>query len=42
MALDIANGRTENGTMPLEESLRIMKLMDGIRKQGGLMYPQDG
>ncbi|KFZ23888.1 hypothetical protein V502_01616 [Pseudogymnoascus sp. VKM F-4520 (FW-2644)] len=42
VALDIANGRTENGTMPLEESLRIMKLMDGIRRQGGLVYPQDG
>ncbi|CZR68001.1 related to dimeric dihydrodiol dehydrogenase [Phialocephala subalpina] len=42
VALDIANGRTENGTMPVEESLRIMKLMDGIRRQGGLVYPQDG
>jgi len=41
VALDIANGRTENGIMPVEESLRIMKLMDGIRRQGGLVYPQD-
>lgn len=42
VALDIANGLKENGTMPVEESLRIMKLMDGIRRQGGLVYPQDG
>jgi hypothetical protein len=42
VALDIANGRTENGIMPVMESLRIMKLMDGIRRQGGLVYPQDG
>lgn len=41
VALDIANGRTENDIMPLDETLRLMKLMDGIRKEGGLVYPQD-
>ncbi|PVH85959.1 NAD(P)-binding protein [Cadophora sp. DSE1049] len=41
VAHDIANGRTENAVMPLDESLRIMKLMDEIRKEGGLVYPQD-
>lgn len=41
VADDIANGRTENATMPLDESLRMMRLMDEIRHQGGLVYPQD-
>ncbi|KAH9211512.1 hypothetical protein DL95DRAFT_341671 [Leptodontidium sp. 2 PMI_412] len=41
VAHDIANGRKENALMPLEESLRMMKLMDGIRRDGGLVYPQD-
>lgn len=41
VAADIANGRTENATMPLDESLRMMRLMDQIRRQGGLLYPQD-
>ncbi|KAI9055162.1 hypothetical protein LZ554_000126 [Drepanopeziza brunnea f. sp. 'monogermtubi'] len=41
VAQDIANGLTENAVMPLDESLRMMKLMDGIRKEGGLVYPQD-
>ncbi|TPX11445.1 uncharacterized protein E0L32_007864 [Thyridium curvatum] len=41
VAEDIANGRTENATMPLDETLRMMKLMDGIRQAGGLSYPQD-
>ncbi|KAL1846312.1 hypothetical protein Daus18300_014295 [Diaporthe australafricana] len=41
VAKDIANGRTENATMPLDETLRMMKLMDGIRREAGLRYPQD-
>ncbi|KAI3390676.1 hypothetical protein diail_8882 [Diaporthe ilicicola] len=41
VAQDIANGRTENAIMPLDETLRMMKLMDGIRREGGLTYPQD-
>jgi dihydrodiol dehydrogenase / D-xylose 1-dehydrogenase (NADP) len=41
VALDISSGRMENSTMPLAESLRMMKLMDEIRRQGGLVYPQD-
>ncbi|KAH8749941.1 hypothetical protein F5883DRAFT_720683 [Diaporthe sp. PMI_573] len=41
VAEDIANGRTENATMPLDETLRMMKLMDGIRREAGLKYPQD-
>lgn len=41
VAEDIANGRTENATMPLDETLRMMRLMDGIRRDAGLRYPQD-
>jgi dihydrodiol dehydrogenase / D-xylose 1-dehydrogenase (NADP) len=41
VAHDIKQGRTENCTMPLDESLRVMKLMDEARSQNGLVYPQD-
>ena len=41
VALDIAAGRLENATMPLDESLRMMRLMDDVRRQNGLLYPQD-
>jgi len=41
VAHDVADGRTENAIMPLDESLRIMRLMDDIRRDGGLVYPQD-
>jgi predicted dehydrogenase len=41
IAEDIAAGRTESSTMPLEETLAMMKLMDEMRRQGGVRYPQD-
>lgn len=41
-ALDIAAGRTESAIMPWSETLRVMELMDEIRRQGGTRYPQDG
>jgi len=41
VALDVASGRKENAIMPMGESLRMMRLMDDIRKIGGLKYPQD-
>ena len=41
VARDIMHGNTENKTMPLDETLRMMKLMDSIRKANGLAYPQD-
>lgn len=41
VAEDIFNSRTENTTMPLDETLRMMKLMDDIRREAGLRYPQD-
>lgn len=41
VAADIAQGKLQNDTMPLAESLRMMRLMDEIRQQSGLVYPQD-
>lgn len=41
-ALDIAAGRTESVIMPWSETIRVMKIMDEIRRQGGTKYPQDG
>lgn len=41
VALDIAAGRTEDGTMPLSETLRVIKLMDSVRSQGGAKFPQE-
>lgn len=34
-------GKTESDIMPLDETLKIMELMDGIRAQWGLRYPQE-
>jgi dihydrodiol dehydrogenase / D-xylose 1-dehydrogenase (NADP) len=41
VARDIKEGRLENDTMPLGETLRVMRLMDQVRAQNGLKYPQD-
>lgn len=41
VADDIASCRAENAILPLDETLRIMRLMDSIRREGGLVYPQD-
>ena len=35
-ALAILDGRTEQEAMPLDESLRIMEIMDGMRKEMGV------
>ncbi|KAJ5352606.1 dimeric dihydrodiol dehydrogenase [Penicillium brevicompactum] len=40
-ALDVLAHRKESTTMPWAETLRVMKLMDEIRRQGGTCYPQD-
>lgn len=40
-ALDIAAGKTENRTMSHAETLSIMRIMDGVRKQNGALLPQD-
>lgn len=41
VALDIAAGKKENNVMPHSETLRMMRLMDEIRMQGGATFPQD-
>lgn len=41
VALDIAAGRTENAVMPFDETIRVMKIMDRVRKMGGATFPQD-
>jgi predicted dehydrogenase len=40
IALDISAGRKENATMPHAETLRILTLMDSIRKSNGALFPQ--
>jgi predicted dehydrogenase len=35
----LREGRTESATMPLDESLAIMRTLDAIRAQWGLRYP---
>ena len=39
--LDIAAGKKESDLMPWAESIRVMEIMDEIRRQGGARYPQD-
>ena len=35
----IREGKTESSVIPVQESIDIMKLMDGMRKEWGLRYP---
>jgi predicted dehydrogenase len=37
----IREGRTESAAMPLEDTLAVMRTMDALRVQWGLVYPQD-
>lgn len=41
VAVDISNGRLESEIMPLGESLRVLEIMDQVRKGGGAKFPQD-
>lgn len=41
VAEDLRAGRLENDVCPLAESVRIMALMDMVRKMNKLGYPQD-
>lgn len=41
IALDIAAGHKESQIMPLGETLRVMRILDEIRAQGGAKFPQD-
>ena len=40
-AKQIKEGEIEAVSMPLDDSIFVMELMDGIRKQWGLVYPQE-
>ena len=37
----IQKGKLECPSMPHEETLRVMGIMDGLRKDWGLVYPQE-
>ena len=37
----LREGKTESDVMPLDETLEIMRMMDGIREQIGLKYPME-
>jgi dihydrodiol dehydrogenase / D-xylose 1-dehydrogenase (NADP) len=41
IAQDLKDGKMESGIMPLVETLRIMTIMDSIRKANGFHYPRD-
>ncbi|KAI1803085.1 NAD(P)-binding protein [Daldinia bambusicola] len=41
VALDIAAGRVQNEVMPWAETIRVLELLDEIRRQGGAKFPQD-
>lgn len=42
VAIDIANGKLQNeNIMPWSETLLMFKIMDQIRKENGLIYPQE-
>ena len=36
----IEAGKTESESMPLAETIKVMEIMDGLRKQWGVVYPQ--
>ena len=37
----LRSGKTESSSMPLGESVYVMEFMDALRKQWGLVYPQE-
>lgn len=41
VALDIAAGKIQSDIMPWAETVLVLETMDEIRKQGGVIYPQD-
>ena len=40
-AVDIAEGRLENEIMPHAETLRVLRILDEVRRQGGARFFQD-
>ncbi|CAK3756545.1 hypothetical protein FE78DRAFT_150371 [Lecanosticta acicola] len=41
VAQDIHAGRKQNGTMPWAETMRMLRIMDGVRRRGGARFPVD-
>ncbi|KAI1088324.1 NAD(P)-binding protein [Rostrohypoxylon terebratum] len=41
VARDIAAKKTQNSIMPWSETLRVLGILDEIRRQGGARFPQD-
>ncbi|KAI6083035.1 NAD(P)-binding protein [Hypoxylon rubiginosum] len=41
VALDIAAGKTQSEIMPWAETIRVLGILDEIRRQGGARFPQD-
>ncbi|PKS11691.1 hypothetical protein jhhlp_001679 [Lomentospora prolificans] len=41
VAADIAAGRKENATMPWAETVRVLEMLDEVRRQGGAIFPQE-
>ena len=41
VAHDLKAGRTQNETMPWAETLRMMRILDGVRRRGGAKFPVD-
>ncbi|KAF2121311.1 hypothetical protein BDV96DRAFT_537970 [Lophiotrema nucula] len=41
VAKNVRDGKTENESMPLDESMRVMRIIDEARQQNGLKYPQE-
>lgn len=37
----LRDGKLESDSMPWEESIIIMEVMDEVRRQGGLVYPKN-
>ncbi|KAF6825936.1 dimeric dihydrodiol [Colletotrichum musicola] len=40
-ALDVLAGKLQSDVMPWAETIRVMEIMDEIRRQGGTVYPHD-
>lgn len=41
VAVDIAAGRRENEIMPWAETIRVLGILDEVRRQGGAKFPQE-
>ena len=37
----IREGKLESESMPMDKTLQVMEIMDSLRKQWGVVYPQE-